>query len=89
MRSGELDNLAEDVGERRDVAPHQPEVARQLRALVEAVNRDPGVSELGSGVRTLGRAQTTRPWIANDPELSEVRQADTIFSAGGGAESRG
>lgn len=61
----ELFNLAEDIGETRDVATLHPEVVARLRALAEGCREDLGDSRLqrtGRNARPPGRVETNQPF---------------------------
>lgn len=69
-----LYNLDSDIGERRDVAMEHPDVMKELRALVDKMDADLGLSKLGPGVRPPGRvAHPVGLWLPGQaPTPDEV-----------------
>lgn len=53
--SPELYNLDSDIGEKTDVAEKNPDVVRRLQALIDTMDKDLGISEIGPGVRACGK----------------------------------
>jgi arylsulfatase A-like enzyme len=64
-----LYNLRDDIGETRDVAAANPEVVKQLEALVAAAKDDLGLDGMGPGCRELGRVKNARPLIDYDGKI--------------------
>jgi arylsulfatase A len=62
----QLFNLAEDIGESRDVAAEHPEIVARLEALADAIDRDLGRTGIGPGCRPLGRVADPQPLIGHD-----------------------
>ncbi len=66
----ELYNLAEDIGETRDVAADHPDVVRRLQALAEAMREDIGDAATGvpgRNCRPVGRVADPKPLTRFDP----------------------
>ena len=71
LRSGELYNLRDDVGETTDVAAHHPDVVSSLEDSAEACGRDLGdaiTGATGSNRRPCGRVDDPRPLTTHDPD---------------------
>jgi arylsulfatase A-like enzyme len=66
LASGELYQLADDIGEKNNVAAAQPEQVKRLRAIAEAMRGDLGLEGVGPGCRPLGRVANPQPLIALD-----------------------
>jgi arylsulfatase A len=66
LASGELYQLADDLGESRNLAAAQPEQVKRLRAIAEAMRGDLGLEGTGPGCRPLGRVEKPQPLIALD-----------------------
>ncbi len=64
-----LYNLKTDIGETTDVAAANPEVAKRLEGLVEAMKDDLGLDGIGHGCRELGRVKNARPLIGLDGKI--------------------
>jgi arylsulfatase A len=62
----QLFNLANDIGEAKNVAADHPDVVRRLQALAEKVRGDLGVTDVGPGCRPLGRVANAKPLIDRD-----------------------
>ncbi len=58
-----LYNLAEDIGESRDVAAENPERVQELKSRLAAVDADLGLDGLGKGCRELGRVSKALPLL--------------------------
>jgi arylsulfatase A len=67
----QLFNLAEDIGETRNVADANPEVVRRLQALAQSMEGDLGLDGVGPGCRALGRVQNAQPLIGYDGAVRE------------------
>jgi len=61
-----LYNLAEDIGETKNLAAAQPDIVRRLQALAETMRGDLGLDGIGPGCRPLGRVANPQPLIALD-----------------------
>ena len=66
LASGELYQLADDIGEKSNVAAAQPEQVKRLRAIADGMRGDLGVEGTGPGCRALGRVENPQPLIALD-----------------------
>jgi len=67
----ELYNLAEDVGETKNVYDEHPEIVAELSAILEEARRDLGdnaTDTQGEGVRTPGRAEDPKPLTTYDED---------------------
>lgn len=62
----QLYNLADDIGEAKNLAEEKPEVVQRLQALVQKMKDDLGLEGVGPGCRALGRAKTAEPFIHHD-----------------------
>jgi arylsulfatase A len=62
----QLFNLAEDIGEKKNVADENPEVVRRLQALAQTMEGDLGLDGIGPGCRPLGHVQKAQPLIGYD-----------------------
>lgn len=63
LANNELYNLADDIGETKNVAATNPDVVKRLQALAAEMKDDLGVTGSGPGVRPLGRVTDARPLI--------------------------
>lgn len=70
LGSGELYNLADDIGEKKNVADQNAEIVSQLRALAAEMDKDLGQDGIGPGVRKLGRVEKPQPLM---DEAGKVR----------------
>ena len=61
-----LYNLAEDIGESKDVSAAHPDVVKRLQSLAGAMKGDLGLDGIGPGVRELGRVANPEPLIHVD-----------------------
>ncbi|MES2694622.1 MAG: sulfatase [Verrucomicrobiota bacterium] len=66
LASKQLFNLADDIGESKDVAAAQPAVVTRLQALAQTMEGDLGLTGVGPGCRPLGRVSNAKPAIAMD-----------------------
>lgn len=66
LASKELYNLAEDIGESKNLADSQPDVIANLLALAKTMDNDLGQTGLGPGCRPLGRVKNALPAIGMD-----------------------
>jgi arylsulfatase A-like enzyme len=67
LKTGELYNLDDDLGEASDVAKAHAEVVKRLTKVAEKMDDDLGIKkQLGPGVRPLGRVKNPKPLIAAD-----------------------
>jgi hypothetical protein len=66
-----LYNLADDIGESKNVAADHPDVVAKLQALVEQAKSDLGINDKGPGVRELGRVANPQPLISRDGTIRE------------------
>ncbi len=71
LAKGELYNLAEDIGESKDVSKEHPEEVARLRALAEGTQDDLGLDGKGPGVRKLGHVANPKPLIGLDGKVRE------------------
>ena len=62
----QLFNLADDIGEAKDVASANPDVVRRLQALANSMKNDLGLEGIGPGCRPLGRVAKAEPLIHHD-----------------------
>lgn len=61
LGSGELYNLADDIGEKKNVAVEHADLVAQLRTLAAEMDSDLGQDGIGPGVRKLGRVENPQP----------------------------
>ena len=61
-----LYNLADDIGESKDVAAANPDVVKRLQSLAEQMKDDLGLDGIGPGCRELGRVAKPEPLIHVD-----------------------
>jgi arylsulfatase A len=66
IAQGELYNLADDIGEAKNVAAEHADMVAQLRALADVMDQDLGNKQAGPGVRPLGRVENPLPLIGFD-----------------------
>lgn len=66
LASGELYDVAADLGEANNVAAQHPDVVQRLRVIADAMKNDLGLDGMGPGCRTLGRVPNPQPLIAAD-----------------------
>jgi arylsulfatase A len=66
LKSGELYQLEEDIGETKDVAGANAGVVGELRALAALMNGELGEGVFGPGCRPLGRVKDPVPLIGTD-----------------------
>jgi len=66
-----LYNLADDIGESKNVAAAHPDVVAKLQTLVEQAKSDLGIKEKGPGVRELGRVENPQPLIGRDGKIRD------------------
>lgn len=64
-----LYNLRADIGESVDVAAANPEIVKQLQALVAAMQNDLGLDGPAPGSRELGMVPNARPLISHDGKV--------------------
>ncbi len=62
----QLFHLDDDLGESIDLSARHPEVVERLQALVEEMDADLGISEIGPGCRSLGRVDDPRPFLDHE-----------------------
>jgi arylsulfatase A len=62
----QLFNLAEDIGETKNVAAANPEVVQRLQALALTMKDDLGLEGIGPGCRPLGRVENPQPLLGPD-----------------------
>ena len=67
----QLYNLADDIGESKNVAADRPEIVAKLQALVEQAKSDLGINDKGPGVRELGRVDNPKPLIGHDGTIRD------------------
>jgi arylsulfatase A-like enzyme len=72
-----LYNLADDVGESKNLADAQPEIVARLQRLADATQNDLGLDEIGPGCRPLGRVADPLPLIDHDGTV----RADAVGAA--------
>lgn len=65
LAAPQLYNVAEDIGEKSDVAAANPEVVARLTALAEKMDADLGITKAGPGVREPGRSSSPKPLLMN------------------------
>jgi len=58
-----LYNLADDIGEAKDLVAEYPEIVARLQALANATKDDLGLTDIGPGCRPLGRVDDPLPLI--------------------------
>ena len=63
LKSGELYNLAQDIGESTNRARENPAIVAKLRQAAGDMDDDLGLEGKGPGVRALGKAANPRPLI--------------------------
>jgi arylsulfatase A len=63
VAKGELFNLAEDVGESKNVADAHPEELKRLREAADRMKDDLGLEGVGPGCRPLGKVANPRPLL--------------------------
>lgn len=68
---GHLFNLVDDIGESQNVAGQHPDVVADLEKLVEKVESDLGIHQVGPGCRPLGLVQHPKPLIKMDGSIQE------------------
>ncbi len=66
LQSGELYDLATDIGESKNVAADHPEVIEKMKLKCAEVDSDLGLDGVGPGCRTLGTIDHPVPLIAHD-----------------------
>jgi arylsulfatase A-like enzyme len=66
LKSGELYQLEEDIGETKDVAGANAGLVAELRVVAAAMNEELGEGEFGPGCRPLGRVKDPVPLIGVD-----------------------
>jgi arylsulfatase A len=71
LAKGELYNLADDIGESKNVAAAHPDEVKRLQALADAMKDDLGVTGMGPGVRPLGRASNAQPLMDRSGTIRE------------------
>jgi arylsulfatase A len=64
-----LYNLADDIGESKDVAGANPDVVKRLHALADAMKDDLGLDGIGPGCRPLGRVENPQPLISPEGKI--------------------
>jgi arylsulfatase A len=69
--SGELYDLARDIGEEQNVAADHSDEVRRLQQLAAAIDDDLGRNDVGPGCRLLGRVADPRPLIDHDGNVRE------------------
>jgi arylsulfatase A-like enzyme len=70
ISSFQLYNLKADIGESTNIAAQNPEIVERLKKLVLKMNDDLGISDIGPGVRPLGRVKDPQPIIGQDGNVS-------------------
>ncbi len=70
ISSFQLYNLKTDIGESKNIAAQNPEIVERLKKLVLKMNDDLGISDIGPGVRPLGRVKDPQPIIGQDGNVS-------------------
>jgi arylsulfatase A-like enzyme len=63
-----LYNLAEDIGEAKDVAAAHPDVVKRLQQLAARMDADLGATKAGPGVRSPGKVEKPRPLLLKTNE---------------------
>jgi arylsulfatase A-like enzyme len=71
LASGELYQLADDIGESTNVAAANAGEVKRLRKLAAKMGRDLGLDGVGPGVRPLGRVAMPKPLIGSDGKVRE------------------
>ncbi len=66
LANSELYNLAEDIGESKNVARENPERVAALKEIVKAVEVDLGIKGIGPNCRKLGRVARPVPLLAEN-----------------------
>lgn len=68
-QTAKLYDLKADIGETTDVAASHPEVVKKMESLIQAMESDLGLDEIGPGCRPLGRVQNAQPLIDYDGKV--------------------
>ncbi|MBI5395159.1 MAG: sulfatase [Verrucomicrobia bacterium] len=71
LAKGELYNLADDIGESKNVAAANEVMVKKLRAVADAMKDDLGLDGVGPGCRPLGRVSDPKPLIGHDGSVRE------------------
>lgn len=69
LGKNQLYNLADDIGETKNVASSHPDVVKSLRSLAAGMDSDLGTEGIGPGVRPLGRVKNPQPLIDADGKI--------------------
>ena len=62
----QLYNLRTDIGETTNVAAAHPDIVARLQTLINSMNDDLGIEDIGPGCRELGRSENPQPLIPHD-----------------------
>ncbi len=73
LKSGELYNLDDDIGEAQDVSQANAQIVTDLRALAAAVDADLGLDDFGPGCRPAGRQPNPQPLISMDGTFRKIQ----------------
>ena len=68
-QTAKLYDLEADIGETTDVAASHPEVVKKMESLIQAMESDLGLDEIGPGCRPLGRVENAQPLIDYDGKV--------------------
>jgi len=71
LAKGELYNLADDIGEAKNVAAEHADDVARLRGLADRMKDDLGLDGIGPGCRPLGKAANPRPILDDDGKVRE------------------
>lgn len=66
---GQLYNLADDIGEKRNIAAAHPEIVAHMKEVAAAMEGDLGLKGIGPGCRPLGKVQNAKPLIPPDDKV--------------------
>lgn len=66
LKSGELYDLDQDLGEANNLARERPEVVSEIERLLPAIEADLGINGIGPGCRALGTVSNPVPLIPFD-----------------------
>ncbi len=79
LKSGQLCNLQDDIGEAADAAAAHPEVVERLKALAAKAREDLGDGVPGPGCREPGREAGPKPILAHDGTVREDCQGPAVL----------
>jgi hypothetical protein len=67
----QLYNLADDIGEAKNVAAEHADVVERLKALAKSMDGDLGQNGIGAGCRAMGRVGNPKPLIDDEGNVRE------------------